>query len=79
MPPLKPQRFKVLIKKLRKHDSRFEVYDKRGKGSHRVIYHPNILGRSKSFPIKCHGDNPEISKYVISDIIRRFGLPDDLF
>lgn len=38
--------FRELIRKLRKHDSRFEVYVNRGKGSERMLYHPDINGRS---------------------------------
>ncbi len=63
---------------LKKHDQRFEFWSRRGKGSERIIYHPNVNGRSESFPIKCHGDNTQISVGVVSSLIRRFQLPRDL-
>lgn len=71
----KPRKFSELIKLLRAHDSRFEIYQKRGKGSERMIYHPDIGGRPQSFPVKCHGEGTELRKGVISAIIRRFKLP----
>lgn len=75
MPRCNPHKFRELIKILKKYDSRFEVFTERGKGSHRMIYHPDILGRPASFPIICHGEGTEIDKSHISDIIRRFNLP----
>jgi hypothetical protein len=66
------------VRILKKHDNRFEFLARRGKGSERMLYHPNVNGRAESFPIKCHGENTEISKGVISDLIRRFNLPADL-
>lgn len=75
MPRLKPHKFLDLIKILKKHDSKFEVHTERGKGSHRMIYHPNVGGKPASFPIICHKKNQEIDKNTISDLIRRFDLP----
>jgi hypothetical protein len=74
----KPVKFRELTKILKKYDSKFEIWENRGKGSERMIYHPNINGRAESFPVKCHGKNTEIHKGVISSIIRRFKLPKDL-
>ena len=74
----KPYKFRELVKALRKHDTRFEVWENRGKGSERVIYHPDIDGRPASFPVKCHGEGTELRKGVISSIKRRFKLPDDV-
>lgn len=71
----KPRKYRELIKILRAHDSRFEVYENRGKGSERMIYHPDVGGRPQSFPVKCHGENTELRKGVISAIVRRFRLP----
>jgi hypothetical protein len=45
----------------------------------RMIFHPDINGRAESLPLKCHGENTELSKGVLSDLIRRFRLPPDLF
>ncbi len=61
---------------MREFDPLFEVWDKKGKGSHRMLRHPNVGGRVESFPLKCHGENTEIAVCYIKDIIRRFKLPD---
>jgi len=74
----KPYKYRELVKKLKKYDPRFEVYTNRGKGSERMLYHPDVNGRPASFPIKCHGDNTEIRKGLVSAIIRRFDLPRGL-
>jgi len=74
----RPYKFRELIKVLKKHDPRFELWVNRGKGSERIIYHPNINGRAESFPVKCHGEGTELRKRVISAVVRRFKLPDDL-
>lgn len=64
------------MKRLRAHDKRFEVLTRQGKGSHRMIYHPDILGRPVSFPLKCHGEGQEIKTHYIRDLIRAFQLPE---
>jgi hypothetical protein len=74
----KPYKFNELVKKLREHDSRFEIWANRGKGSERMIYHPDINGRPQSYPVKCHKESQELRKGVISAIIRRFSLPRNL-
>ncbi len=74
----KPHTFRELVKILKKYDSRFEFYENRGKGSERMIYHPDINGRPESHPVKCHGDGTELRTGLISSIVRRFSLPKDL-
>lgn len=74
----KPYTFRDLIKALKGYDKRFEVFTHRGKGSERIIYHPDINGRPESFPVKYHGPGTELRKGVISAIIRRFDLPKKL-
>jgi len=44
-----------------------------------MIYHPDIDGRSQSYPIKCHGDSTEIYIGHLTAIIRRFNLPRNIF
>lgn len=63
------------MRALRAYDPRFVLFEDRGKGSERIIYHPDIDGRPESIPVKCHGMNTEIRKDAVSDIIRRFKLP----
>jgi hypothetical protein len=75
----KPHPYSEVIRKLRKHDPRFVVWKNRAKGSERMIYHPDIGGRPKSYPLKCHGANTEIEKGHLKAIIRRFNLPADFF
>ena len=72
----RPYKFRELKKRLRKYDKQFEVWKGRGKGSERMIYHPDIDGRPESFPVKYHGAGQELRRGVISAIIRRFKLPD---
>ena len=71
--------YRELIKKLKKHDSKFEVYTNKGKGSERQIFHPNINGRPESYPIKCHGEGTVIRKGHYAAIARRFNLPKNFF
>jgi hypothetical protein len=64
---------------LKEHDGRFIEYINRGKGSERIIYHPDINGRPASHPVKCHGEGTELRPGVLSSLIRRFALPKDVF
>jgi predicted RNA binding protein YcfA (HicA-like mRNA interferase family) len=73
--PKKPQ---DVFRILREHDPRFEVFEKRGKGSERMIKHPNINGRKECYPITFH-KGQDIGKGMLKAIIRRFALPSDIF
>ncbi len=75
---LAPLKYRDLVKRLRKHDPRFEVWENRAKGSERMLYHPDIGGRPQSFPLKCHGDSTEIRIGMLRAIMRRFQLPRDV-
>ena len=69
-------RWSELRKILRKHDSRFEFSDRRGKGSHAYIRHPDF---KKPYTVPCpRGDKSVISKVYLNRIKKRFNLPDDL-
>lgn len=70
--------YRKLVAALKKYDSRFEFHKNSGKGSERIIFHPDIDGRPVSRPIKCHGGSTVIHKYKIVDIIRAFKLPEDV-
>lgn len=74
----KPRKYREVVKILRRYDPRFEFWEDRGKGSERIIYHPDIDGRPASIPVKCHGEGTELRKGIISAILRRFNLPKDL-
>lgn len=71
--------FRDLVRKLRKHDSGFKVYVNRGKGSERMLYHPDIDGRSESYPLKCHREGDDVRKGHLAAIRRRFRLPPGFF
>jgi predicted RNA binding protein YcfA (HicA-like mRNA interferase family) len=73
--PKKPQ---DVLRILHEHDARFEFHTKRGKGSERMIYHPNINGRSQCIPLTFH-KGKDVGKGMLSAIIRRFDLPIDIF
>ena len=70
----KSYKFRELVKVLRKHDDRFEVHQNRGKGSERMLYHPDVNGRPESYPLRCHGEGDTIRKGHIAAIRRRFAL-----
>lgn len=74
----RPCKYRELTKALKAHDARFEFWTNRGKGSERIIFHPDVEGRSESFPVKCYGEGTELRRGVISAVIRRFKLPDGL-
>lgn len=50
--------FQRCRKILKEHDSRFEFFVDRAKGSERMIYHPDVNGRPASHPVKYHGEVP---------------------
>ena len=75
----KPKTYRQVLRKLRKHDPRFEEWIHRGKGSERIIHHPNINGRAESYPLKCHGRGTVIGKGTLSALIRRFNLGTGFF
>ncbi|MFH1219624.1 MAG: hypothetical protein V1694_04150 [Candidatus Eisenbacteria bacterium] len=72
----KAYRFTELIRRLRNYDPRFRVFVERGKGSHRMLYHPDISGQERSYALTFHGKIPEYGKGTIAAIKRRFDLPD---
>ena len=76
---MKTYTYRELVKKLKKHDKKFEIWENRGKGSEHIIYHPNVNGRAESYPIKHHGDGTEIKIGHYPAICRRFGLPKNFF
>ena len=78
-PMPKPRKYDDALRKLRKYDKRFEEHARRGKGSERMIFHPDIGGRPVSYPVKYHGKPTELRLHRLSAIIRAFGLPDDFF
>ena len=63
---------------LRAHDRRFEVLERRGKGSHRMIYHPDVNRKPASMPLTWHKGR-DIRQGLLLALIRRFALPRDLF
>ena len=77
---IKSLRLLGLVRILKKYDKGFEFYRDRGKGSHCLISRPAAHGRKRgSYPMKCHGRNPEIPKRTLKNIRRHFDLPEDIF
>ena len=74
----KPKKPQDVLRILRDYDRRFETFTKRGKGSERMIYHPNVNGRSQCFPLTFH-KGQDIGKGMLKAIIRRFDLPSNIF
>lgn len=66
--------YRELIAKLRSYDPRFQVFKNRGKGSERMLYHPDINGHPRSYPLKCHRESDDIRRGHLSAIERRFNL-----
>lgn len=75
----KSLKYREVVRALKEFDTRFEVFANRGKGSERILFHPDINGRQESIPIKHHGDGTDIYVGSLKAIIRRFGLPHDFF
>ena len=73
--PKKPQ---DVIRILVQHDRRFELWSKRGKGSERIIHHPDVNGRSAIYPLTFHKGR-DVGKGMLKAIIRRFNLPNNIF
>jgi predicted RNA binding protein YcfA (HicA-like mRNA interferase family) len=74
----KPKRPEEVFRLLRRHDPRFELFSDRGKGSERMIYHPDVDGRPQSFPMTFHRGR-DVRPGMLSAIIRRFNLPKRFF
>jgi len=74
----RPQKPQDVFRILKDHDKNFEFFSDRGKGSERMIYHPNVNGRSQSFPMTFHKGR-DVRKGMLKAIIRRFDLPPDIF
>lgn len=75
----KAHKYRDVLLKLRAHDARFQLFERRGKGSHRVLFHPDISGQTVSYPLPFHGANKEVGKGMLKAIIRRFELPTTFF
>ena len=73
----KPHKADDVIRILRDYDPRFCCFEHRGKGSHRMIFHPDIEGQKRSFPIPYHKWR-DLQKGILKALIRRFNLPPDL-
>ncbi|MFY9988588.1 MAG: type II toxin-antitoxin system HicA family toxin [Chthoniobacterales bacterium] len=74
----KPLRFREVWQRLSDHDSRFEVYTKRGKGSEVMLSHPDVNGRAECIPVTNHKGR-DVGKGLLKAVIRRFNLPGDIF
>ena len=71
--------YRDVVAALKRHDSRFEIHERRGKGSHRMVVHPDVDGRMRHFPLPYHGPKTRIAGGMLRDVVRVFELPADVF
>ena len=76
---MKAYSYRELVKKLREHDARFTVDVRRGKGSHRMLVHPDIGGQRVTYPLAVHSEGAPISSVYLRAIRRKFELPEKFF
>ena len=74
----RPKKHRDFQRILKEHDSRFEFWFNRGKGSHYIVFHPDIGGQRRSCPIPCHAGKDILPCYL-TQVIRRFNLPGNIF
>lgn len=77
--PRKTYKYREALRLLRDHDRRFVEWRHRGKGSHRMIYHPDISGLACSYPLPVHSEGDDVRPAYLKGLIRRFNLPPDFF
>ncbi len=76
---MRVREYRKIVAILREHDSRFEFFRDRGKGSHRMIFHPDIDGRKRHYPLPYRGEKTPIESGYQKKMIRMFELPPDIF
>lgn len=76
---MKWREYGFVVAKLRAYDGRFEIHTRRGKGSHRMIVHPDIDGNMRHYPLPYHGPKTPVAWGMLKDLIRIFQLPSDIF
>ena len=76
-----PRKPRLNYRQVRKNLRRFGIMEnpKRGKGTHRVFFHPNFRGRSRFYPVKCHNLNQQLSIKALEGIRKAFDLTEDEF
>lgn len=74
----RPQKPDQVLRLLKAHDPRFQIFSNRGKGSHRMVYHPDVNEKPASMPITYH-KGKDVQKGLLRAIIRRFNLPNNIF
>ena len=76
---MRRREYRFVVERLRAADSRFEIYVRRGKGSHRMVFHPDVDGAKRHYPLPYHGRKTQIAVGIQKDLIRVFELPEDVF
>ena len=54
--------YREVERRLKQHDSRFQIFVTRGRGSHRMVFHPDINGKRRSYPLPFHGNKTHIPR-----------------
>lgn len=69
--------YREVIRRVRKQRPSIQIKARRGKGSHRMLYDPDLPAH---FPLPHHGnDKRMIMPGMLKDLIRHLELPEDLF
>ena len=74
----KPKKPDEVVRMLVAYDSQFKLFANKGKGSHRMVFHPDIGGKPASIPMPYH-KGKDVKPGILNSIIRRFNLPKDFF
>ena len=76
---MKYREYRLIVDRLHKYDSRFKIHRRHGKGSHRVVSHPDVEGKKRQYPLPYHHPKTTIAPGMQKDLIRIFQLPADIF
>ena len=71
--------YREVVARLKEHDPRFEIQVRRGRGSHHMIFHPDVDGAKRHYPVPYHGAKTPVAPGMQKDIVRIFQLPADIF
>lgn len=77
MPKLPKLNFRQVLSALKAHDGRFDW--RPGRGSHRILFHPDIHGEYRQYPVPCHRESDILKPGYLKSLIARFDLPHDFF
>ena len=76
-----PKKPRLKYREVRKILRKFGIQEQpsRGKGSHRVFFHPNFRGKPRFYPVKCHNPSQQLTIKTIEKIRKAFSLTEEEF